>query len=85
CYYGTDIDNPNKLIANNHSVEEIRNIIGVDSLGYLSIENLLKTPGAKVDRTYCTACFDLNYPTEVPTQTFVDKFDNKLSDKGDKK
>ena len=85
CYYGTDIDNPNKLIANNHSVEEIRNIIGVDSLGYLSIENLLKTPGAKDDRTYCTACFDLNYPTEVPTQTFVDKFDNKLSDKGDKK
>ncbi len=37
CYYGTDIDDQDKLIANNHSVEEIAKIIGVDSLGYLSI------------------------------------------------
>ena len=84
CYYGTDIDNPNKLIANNHSVEEIAKIIGVDSLGYLSLENLVKTPNAPDDRTYCHACFDLKYPTEVPEQTFVDKFDSKISEKGDK-
>ena len=83
CYYGTDIDNPNKLIANNHSVEEIAKIIGVDSLGYLSLENLVKTPNAPDDRTYCQACFDLKYPTEVPEQTFVDKFDNKISEKGE--
>ena len=38
CYYGTDIDDKNKLIANHHTVEEIAEIIGVDSLGYLSLE-----------------------------------------------
>ena len=42
CYYGTDIDDPSKLIANNHSVEEIAKIIGVDSLGYLSLQDVVK-------------------------------------------
>ena len=42
CYYGTDIDDRDKLIATHHSVEEIAKIFGVDSLGYLSLENVVK-------------------------------------------
>ena len=56
CYYGTDIDDPSKLIANNHSVEEIAKIIGVDSLGYLSLQDVVKL----ADNTQCgisNACF----------------------------
>ena len=43
CYYGTDIDDAENLIANHHTVEEIAEIIGVDSLGYLSVEHLLRS------------------------------------------
>ena len=59
CYYGTDIDDPSKLIANNHSVEEIAKIIGVDSLGYLSLQDVVKL----ADNTqcgFCTACFGVS-------------------------
>mgnify|MGYP000802881354 FL=1 len=65
CYYGTDIDDKNKLIANHHSVEEIAKIIGVDSLGYLSIEDVVKL----ADNTkggFCTACFTGDYPVPIP-------------------
>ena len=49
------------------TIEEIRKIIGADSLGYLSIEGLLNTPvGSKCG--FCTACFHGNYPMEVPAE-----------------
>ena len=44
CYFGTDIDSRENLIAAQHSIEEIREIIGVDSIGYLSCENVHKLP-----------------------------------------
>lgn len=65
CYYGVDIPSREHLVASSHSVEEIRKMIGADSLGYLSLEGLLKTPlGARCD--FCSACFDGKYPIEVP-------------------
>ena len=80
CYYGTDIDDKNKLIANHHSVEEIAKIIGVDSLGYLSIEDVVKL----ADNTkggFCTACFGGGYPTAIPQEGGKDRFECKISEK----
>ena len=57
CYYGTDIDSPENLIANLHSVEEIAGIIGVDSLGYLSMEHTKQL--APCCGGLCTACFGI--------------------------
>lgn len=73
CYYGTDIDSPENLIANHHTVDEIADIIGVDSLGYLSIDHLLQI--ADGCEGFCTACFDGKYPTEVPSQTAKNRFE----------
>lgn len=76
CYYGTDIDSRDHLIACHHSVEEIADIIGVDSLGYLPLENLKDLCG---NSDYCCACFSGQYPTAVPEDTRKDQFEEKLS------
>ena len=76
CYYGTDIDSQDHLIACHHSVEEIAKIIGVDSLGYLPTENLRDLCGGD---GYCSACFSGCYPTAIPTDTRKDQFEEKLS------
>ncbi|MBQ2329613.1 MAG: amidophosphoribosyltransferase [Oscillospiraceae bacterium] len=78
CYYGTDIDSRENLIACKHSVEEIAKLIGVDSLGYLPMEALPElTRGAG----YCDACFSGEYPTEIPSDTRKDRFEMKLSER----
>ena len=80
CYYGTDIDDKNKLIANHHTVEEIAEIIGVDPLAYLSIEDVVKL----ADNTqggFCTACFGGGYPTAVPQDSGKDRFECKISER----
>src|SRR5574344_2831718 len=64
CYYGTDVDTKENLIANNHSVEEIAEIIGVDSLGYLTLDDAK----ALADGSHCLACFNGEYPTNIPTE-----------------
>ena len=86
CYYGTDIDSREHLIACHHSVGEIANIIGADSLGYLSVESVKKI-AAGIDRCdCCTACFDGDYPTPVPKNTKKSRFEGKISEnKEDKK
>ena len=62
CYYGTDVPSKEELIANNYTVEEIRERIGADSLGYMRIEDLDET----VDNLpVCKACFEGKYPTKV--------------------
>ena len=76
CYYGTDIDSRDHLIACHHSVEEIAEIIGVDSLGYLPLENLKDLCG---NSDYCCACFSGLYPTAIPEDTRKDQFEEKLS------
>ena len=76
CYYGTDIDSRDHLIACQHSIEEIAKIIGVDSLGYLPLEALPELAGSS---ELCSACFDGRYPTAIPEHIEKDRFEVKLS------
>ena len=76
CYYGTDIDSEENLIACHHSIEEIADIIGVDSLGYLEVDKLSKLTGSE---DYCAACFHGEYPTKIPKDLRKDRFERKLS------
>ena len=78
CYYGTDIDSEENLIACHHSMEEIAEIIGVDSLGYLPLENLNQLVESE---DYCAACFNGVYPTTIPTDLRKDRFERKLSER----
>ena len=79
CYYGTDIDSRENLIACQHTIEEIAQIVGADTLGYLSVENALKLAGGIGSETsFCAACFDGKYPTEVPSETAKDRFESKI-------
>ena len=79
CYYGTDIDSRENLIACHHSVEEIARMVGADTLGYLPLEDVEKIAEGSTCGGFCTACFSGEYPTEAPTQ-YVNKFDNKISE-----
>ena len=79
CYYGTDIDSKESLIACNHTVEEIAKITGADSLGYLRLEDVTEICKTGSSEGYCTACFDGNYPTEIPKH-FDNKYENRISD-----
>ena len=82
CYYGTDIDSRDNLIACHHSIDEIAKIIGADSLGYLPIEDLGELT---CGRGFCNACFSGNYPTSIPEITEKDRFETKLSERVKKK
>ena len=84
CYYGTDIDSRENLIACKHSVEEIAKIIGVDSLGYLSVDSVKQIAKGVCGTGYCTACFDGNYPTAVPSTPMKNKFETKISENKEK-
>ncbi len=76
CWYGTDIDSAAGLIANHHSVTEIAQIIGVDSLGYLTLEQATQLTGT--DSGFCTACFGGDYPTDVPADGSKNRFEQKI-------
>jgi amidophosphoribosyltransferase len=66
CFYGMDFPTYEELMASSRSVEEIRKFIGVDTLGYLSLEGLRRSvPNGTND--YCTACFSGLYPTVIPS------------------
>ncbi|MDO5416451.1 MAG: amidophosphoribosyltransferase [Lachnospiraceae bacterium] len=78
CYYGTDVDSEEHLIACHYTVEEIAGIIGADTLGYLPVEELGTMIGCS---HFCSACFDGRYPTPVPADTRKDRFERKLSEK----
>lgn len=63
CFYGIDFPSGGELIANQKTVEEIRDYLGLDTLYYLSLEGLVEATGAPAD-FFCKACFDGNYPVE---------------------
>jgi len=73
CFYGIDTANQNELIAAKLSVEEIRQCIGADSLGYLSLPGLIRAIGVKKDKL-CCACLDGKYPVEIPKAAKLSKF-----------
>ncbi len=84
CYYGTDIDSRENLIACHNSVEEIAKIVGADSLGYLSVENVTKlTNGSCSHPGFCAACFDGKYSTEIPSTPAKNRFEMKISERSD--
>lgn len=74
CYFGTDIDSKDNLIANKYSVDEIREKIGADSLVYLDVDRLTAIKQG-TDVTYCTGCFTDKYPVDVSGAGRKDKFD----------
>ena len=78
CYYGTDIDSEEHLIACKYSIPEICTLIGADSLGYLPVESLCALTGT---HGFCSACFNGDYPTKIPTDTRKDRFEQGLSDR----
>ncbi|MDX8416273.1 amidophosphoribosyltransferase [Absicoccus intestinalis] len=77
CFYGTDIDSKENLIACHHSVSEICKIIDADSLEYLPLDQLYQLIG---HHQYCDACFSGNYPTAVPSSTAKNRFEQPLQD-----
>lgn len=75
CHLGVDMASYRELIAANKSVEEIRQFVGADSLGFLSVEGLIKAAGD--DKSHCTGCFTGNHP--IPVQLEMDKFALEVS------
>jgi len=71
CHYGIDFPDPEKLIANQMSMEDICKYLGVDSLGYLDVEGMVRATGRKVNE-FCLACFNGHYP--LPVDPALDKF-----------
>ncbi len=67
CYYGIDTPSREHLIAANNSVEKIKKYLNVNSLIFLSLDNLVKacSPGNKKSDVFCLACFTGKYPTKI--------------------
>lgn len=78
CYYGTDIDSEEDLIASRRTLDEIAQQMGVDSIGFLPVGSLDEL---NCHLGCCKACFTGDYPTSVPTASRKDKYDRPLSDK----
>ena len=78
CFYGTDVDSRDNLIAVRNSPEEIAQMIGADSLGFFPLDRLEELAG---DKHYCSACFDGRYPTKVPENTKKNRFETALSER----
>jgi amidophosphoribosyltransferase len=68
CYFGTDVSDKDQLAGNKYTVEELRALIGADTLSYLPLEKVKDIAGdSKLD--FCDACFSGSYPYEVPEST----------------
>ncbi|OJG40254.1 amidophosphoribosyltransferase [Enterococcus dispar] len=81
CFYGIDIQTRKELIAANHSIEEIRQVIGADSLSYLSEDGLIDAIGLNFDAPYgglCMAYFNGDYPT--PLYDYEEKYQASLKE-----
>jgi len=71
CFFGIDFHTARELIASSRSIERIRRFIGLDSLGYLSIDGMLEA--MPIDKkSFCTACFTKKYPISIEDEQ--DKF-----------
>jgi len=74
CYFGTDIDSQENLLACKYSIDEICKLIGADSLGYLNVEDLAElVKGGNCD--YCHGCFTGQYPVDVKDASHKDIFE----------
>ncbi len=73
CYFGTDVPSDDQLIAHNNTVEQIRELIGADSLGYLSVDRLSEL--VEGDCGICDACFTGKYPVDPPKEDIRGEYD----------
>jgi amidophosphoribosyltransferase len=73
CYFGTDVPSDDQLIAHNNTVEQICEMLGADSLGYLSVERLGEL--LSKDMGFCSACFTGDYPLAPPEDDIRGDFD----------
>jgi len=71
CFFGIDFPTPEELLANNRNMKEIKEFLGVDSIGYMSLDGLLACASLPGDH-YCTACWSGKYP--IPVDVSVNKF-----------
>jgi len=78
CYYGIDFPDSKDLIASDHTIEEIRKHIGVDTLGYLSVEGMLSAVSGPKEN-YCTACWTGKYPVPPVDDMAKGKHEKKCS------
>ncbi len=78
CYFGTDVDSRENLIAARYTTEEIAGIIGVDSLGFLSVDSVKRIAEANHCQ-FCTGCFTGEYPLDPPTCALKDKYAQKIT------
>ncbi len=78
CYYGVDMATKKEFIANHRTLEDIRKYLNVDSLKYLTIDSLVKAIGEPRNK-FCFACFNGDYPVQIPKNYKFDKYsiDNK--------
>jgi amidophosphoribosyltransferase len=70
CYYGIDFPDPEKLIANQLTHQEICDYLGTDSIGYLDVEGMVRATG-RPKNSFCMACFTGDYP--IPFDSAFDK------------
>lgn len=80
CYYGTDIDSRENLVACSHTVKETAKLIGANTLGYLPVEDLPYLLGSQSHSGFCDACFTNDYPTEIPRDSGKSRFEYKISE-----
>ena len=71
CFYGVDFPTKEELLANERDIEQIKEFLGVDSIGYISLEGLLQSATLPADH-YCTACWSGKY--RIPVDIAVNKF-----------
>ena len=80
CYYGTDIGSKDELIACKYTPAQMAKMFGADSVGFLPLKDVYTLGCGGTCTGYCAACFDGNYPTELPVQTMINKYDQKISE-----
>ncbi len=80
CYFGTDIPSREELIAYRYNDEELKEALGVDSIGFLSVKNVVLLAGSNPEE-FCTGCFSGEYPCDPPKRKWENKYRTKLSEK----
>jgi amidophosphoribosyltransferase len=76
CFYGVDMPTREELIGSSKSVEQIREYLDVDTLGYLSLPGLLSLPSLD-GRDFCVACFSGKYPTKIEENSGKHRLEKK--------
>ena len=77
CYYGVSTPNRKNLLAAQHTLEEIKSLLDVDSMAYLSVNGLKKALGSTSESNYCFACFNGSYPEKIFTEVPIQPTDEK--------